>query len=406
MTTIIDTTTDATTIVHSYEVVNRAGFVNKLAEIVKRFKVDYTLVWGESYVSNIEVFRDEFYDVTFYPVEVSFSFEGFQIEGYKYLGCIKDNDKIGLFTIHGNDFTKDFNISKWIESFKVIPCHACNRKHSRSIGHLFQELATGEVKVFGSGCAKKYFGIDFSRLLNFFTSISAKYSEWNDVSYREVIGGKVFTKRILESIYFVLNRDGYYISKRQSEMERVMSTADMASELSTNTNPLVIQTVKDVVKDVDFSVLWNKSYTKDSNNKTEFEHNIEVIQTKLEIGAATVKDVGFIAFLVWQEFFKIDKTDDKKVFVIPEGVVEGSKIENITVKLVSIHSYTTQWGVSFINIFESDDVRYKCFSSVDYSSRFNIEKDLLIKKATVKSIEDDPKYGKSVIISRPSIKEV
>lgn len=397
-----------TAITHSFKVVNKPAFTDKLKSFARRFKVEYEIVWGETFREKVVIDPREGFEVmvTYHPCDVNFSFDHFQIEGFSYLGCIKDNDMMGFVTIHGSDLTVGLDLSDWVKSFKTIPCHACNRKHSRKIGHLFQETATGEIRVFGSSCAKKYFGINFDRVLRFYESININEDEWFESDMRDFAGGITSFKSILIDLYYLIDTYGY-VSRSKSDEERVLSTADQLILLKDSVGASYYVERDRIESTIDFSALWNKSYTKDVNNKSDFDHNVEVIQSKLRDGFIGRKDTGMVAFMVWNEFFRPAPVE-KVEYTIPEGVVAGDKIDKVVVEFAGVNSFDSTWGTTFINVFVSGNVRYKCFSSVNYQSRFGIEKGakLFIKKATVKDIEDNDKFGKSVIISRPSIHQL
>lgn len=400
-----------TTVIHHYEVINKTGFESKMKEFTRRFKVVYEVVWGTPKTREIEIAKGQIANITFHPCDVSFSFDHFKIDGFSYLGCIKDSESVGLFTIHGESVTKGMSVIDWIKSFRVIPCHACNRNHVRKIGHLFQEISTGTVKVFGSSCAKKYFGINFDSALSFFTSLNSKYNEWEESERYGFVSRIINTDTILKDIYYVINKYGY-ISKRIAGEEGRMSSSDMAIECYEKRGEVInnvvdIEEYKTITSNLDFTMVTEKSFTKDENNKSEFEYNVEVTQEKVRCNVLTNSDIGILTFLVWSVFFK-PESKDKVEFVIPAGVVEGSKVENLTVTYEGNFSFNGSWGTTFINVFTDGNVRYKCFSSIDFGSRHNVDKGgtLYIKKATVKSIEDDPKYGKSVVITRPSVLSV
>jgi hypothetical protein len=395
-----------TTIIHSYNVVDKAGFTNKLKELTKRFKVVYSLVWGTPYCETIEVRRDEFIDVWFSPVSVEFSFDSFKIEGYNYLGCIKDGDMLGFITIHGNDLLGSTLITDWVKSFETIPCHACNRKHSRKIGHIFYKIETDEFLVFGSSCAKKYFGINFDRILSFFEGFTSKMDDWDNESRGRCLASHMDSIKLLKDAYYIISKYGYTSVSAAREDEGVMPTSMIIGNFRNDPSMgkyKYASEIEEITKDIDFSTVWT---TPVITNNPEMNHNIGVIQEKMSRNLLGEKDFGWVSFMVWNLFFK-PAPAQALVYDLPEGLEVGDKIENITATFLGFVSYDGSWGVQFINMFESNNIRYKWFSSVNVAERFNVNKGdmVVIKKATIKKFEDDVKFGKSVIITRASIKE-
>ena len=392
-----------TIITHSYNVVDKPGFINKLKDLTKRFKVEYSLTWGDPYSETIEIRRDEFFEVWFTPVTVDFSFDSFKIEGYNYLGCIKDGDMVGFITVHGNDMVGD-NILDWIKSFEVIPCHACNRKHSRKIGHLFQKIDTNETLVFGSSCAKKYFGINFDRILSFFEGFRTKMKEWDDNSRGRHYSSHIDSISLLKDVYFIISKYGYTSVSAAREDEGIMPTSIVVGDFRNNSDNgkyKYISEIDELTKDIDFSSVWTTPVV---TKNVEMNHNLGVIQEKMSLNLLGEKDFGWVSFMVWNNFFKPAPTQ-ARIYTIPEGLEVGEKIENITATFLGFVSYDGTWGTQFINMFEADNVRYKWFSSVNVAGKYNIDKDavVVIKKATIKAFEDDAKYGKSVLVTRLSI---
>lgn len=394
-----------TEITRNFQVVRKHGFEAKMAELTRRYKVEFKVVWGEAFNESVEVARDEFIRVWFHPCTVTFSFEEFKIDGYTYLGNILDNDMIGLITIHGNDLTEGLDLSSWVKSFDGIPCHACNRRHVRKIGHVFMKDDTQELQVYGSGCAKKYFGINFDRVLSFFQNLGKRYDDWADMEFRTYVAYRVDSFVAIKDAYYCIAKYGY-TSKSRAEHESD-STA-WAVDSITDASREKLPDYEITTASIDPSVVWEKSYTKDPENKTDFEHNIEVIQEKLKFHLCGPKDFGWIAFMVYNEWFKPAPVE-KVEYELPEGVEVGDKIREKVVTFTSIKSFDNEWGRTYINELVCDNVRYKWFSSVSVAHKFEgIEfgKELFLKIGTVKKIEDDPKWGKSVILTRASLYEI
>lgn len=399
-----------TQVTRDYNIVNKAGFIEKMAELTRRYKVTYDIVWADSYTQEVEI-DDMKFNVRYFPVTVTFSFEEFRIEGYQYLGSIKDGDMIGLITLHGNDLTKDMNLSEFVSSFKAIPCNACNRKHVRKIGHLFLEEESGDVQVFGSGCAKKYFGINFDRVLSFFQNLQLRYDEWAGEYDQRFIRNLINTNKAVQVIYWAIEQYGY-ISKTKADMDTIQSTADIASELHCDRDwrRKMDDKLDILTKDVDIESAFTVCHTKDVNNKSDFEHNVEVIQEKMAEGLLTYKDFGWVSWVVYNQFFKPAPVA-KVEYTLPEGLFADDKIGGIPAKLTNVTWFDGRFGRTYINTFVQGNVRYKWFSTINVATKLNLDFEdvrengvkVTIKSATIKGFEDDVQYGKSVMITRAKV---
>lgn len=397
-----------TQITHSYNVVNKGGFEAKLAKIISRYKVETEVVWGEpSEITHEDPKTGARFPIWHYPVDVTFSFGEFKIEGYSYLGCIKDAEMMGLVTIHGVEHLQELNISEWVNSFSTIPCHACNRKHVRKIGHLFLNEETGKPEVFGSGCAKKYFGINFDRILSFYQNVNLKVDEWEEGQFNSFVRNHLDSNTIVKNAFYAIHTYGFLSKSASMNGREGLSTADHVAELlGTNHRNINRDEFTEITKDVDVSILWNKSYTKDSDNKSEFEHNIEVIQEKLKMHSCTYKDLGWVSYMVYNEFFKV--VVEKKEWTLPENLEVGKAATIGEVKMIDFKIFDTRHGTGRLYTFEQGNVRYKWFTSISLSTRYGMEvgDTINIKKATIKDLENDPTYGKAVLITRASVNEI
>ncbi|MCK5016857.1 MAG: hypothetical protein KAS32_07270, partial [Candidatus Peribacteraceae bacterium] len=284
-----------TQVSQTYNVVNKEGFLEKLGKLSQRYKVEFEVTWAEPYKEKLHLPHGDFeaepvpLTIWRFPCEVIFSFTEFKIEGHSYLGAIRDNDMMGLITIHGNNLTDGLDLSSWVKGFESIPCHKCNRKHKRTVGHLFREDKTGDVNVYGSGCAKKYFGINFDRILGFFETINLRFDEWFEEDYHRINRFHIDSEELLKQVYFIINKYGY-VSKTKAD-NYMESTAEFVTEfLENRPSGIKNEEIEKVSNGIDFSVLWNKSYVENESNKSNFDHNIEVIQEKMKYNHLSQKD--------------------------------------------------------------------------------------------------------------------
>jgi hypothetical protein len=373
-------------VILNFNIYDKEKFDTILSKIVKRYKVSYSLEWKETYTERFNGF-----DISIHPVEITLSASQYKIDGYTYLGCILDEDKVGLLTIHGNEKTTSLDIPEFVKSFKNIPCHKCNRKHVRKIGHLFLEEATNEIKVFGSGCAKKFFGIDFSKLLTLAERIDEGIERYND-DYLEYAKDNYFEFDFVSKvIYDEIKTYGYKSSSNDNSTKD--SVLDTLALISLNDFPKEkLSEIKAI--DKDFSILKTKEY--DLNG--EFGFNIKTIQEKIKHNYITVKSLGFLVWMIFDEFFK---TNNSKVEFVHGKWNKGDKLHNEKVKFDSVYTFNGSYGLTFIYTFVKDNVKFKWFTTKDLILEKNEE--LTITSGTVKDLEDS-KWGKNVIITRCKVK--
>lgn len=391
---------------HNFLVFDKQGFNSCLDKLTKRYKVEFNVKWGNS-VDDVAISDGEHFPITRYHVTVEFSFEEFIIKGYTYLGCIKDESRMGFITIHGNDLTKDMDLSKFVNSFDGIPCHNCNRKHSRKIGHVFQVDESGELIVFGSSCAKNFFGINFTRLLNFFEKVVVGIDEWDEDRIHNYGKNYVDFETVMKLCHTFINTYGY-VSVSKSKENDIISTSDDVKMALTFRLENLTKSMKDHFENlnIDFDIVGTKDFVNTNKSLSDFEHNILVVQEKIKNRCVTVGDIGLLSYMVFKTFFFKEKS--KVEYVLPEWE-KGHKLVKVPVVYDGVHSFEGHYGTTNIYTFITEDnIRLKWFTSIYLEDKLDtedIEKgDKFVLSASVKSLESNDKYGDSVIITRARVK--
>ncbi len=408
-----------TTITHEYKVTDKDGFIKQLNTIVKRYKASVEVIWGESFSSKIDIPNSyavsdtstfmsggNTITITIHPVTVNFDFDEFKIEGYSYLGCIKDELMMGLVTIHGNEALEGRDISDFVQSFDSIPCHACNHKHRRKVGHLFLHEETNEVQVFGSSCAKKYFGINFDRLLNFFERINTSFAEgWDDDFIRGAFDKRIDWKSVASLAFYEISKSGYVSGRKAQEQSR-MSTGECVREICNGNEELFTKEMKDEYNEMDIpnmDILSTKEYVTKTEGLNDFEHNLLILQESMRANMVTYKNYGWIAFMVWNEFYKeVETPKEAKVeYTIPEWAEKGVRIKKNQMPLDCVVEAVKKgegaYGVWYLYTFVTGDICLKWFASRD--QELEVGQNVTLNGFSVKQTEDN-QYGKSVAITR------
>lgn len=395
--------------VREFEVFNVEGFKAQIEKLTKRYKVQFSVIPG-SVVSRTEENCFGVFDYSAQKMSVVFTVPGYKIEGFDYLGCIKD-EGVEVMTIHGSDKMGDLNVSTFVKEMKSIPCHNCNKKHIRKIGHIFMVRETGEFIVFGSSCAKNYFGLDFVKILSMFERVKIGVEDWDGDARYSHFSSIVDFEKVSKLAYYIIGSDKFhpYTSNIQAENRNTMSTSDMVKDVMSRPadyqkmialDPEFWESI-----DIDFSEIAEYPFTDKIGNLSTFEHNVQAVQEKIRLNCVGASDIGLLTWMVNKVYFT--KKEDKVVYVLP-SLSKGDKIVSAVLTLDHIHEYQSSYGLQKIYTFIDIDnkVRYKWFTSVNIKTTIpdlEIGMKVLVKAATVKELEDDPKYGKSVIITRAKV---
>ena len=83
-----------------------------------------------------------------------------KVEGYTYIGSVVPLTDDYALVAPSEEFRENFEVLDKIKTtVSKEKCAGCNRVAERGIYYVFREDATGELKKFGSNCAKRYLGI-------------------------------------------------------------------------------------------------------------------------------------------------------------------------------------------------------------------------------------------------------
>ena len=398
---------------------NISTFNQTVKDICKKFKVEYQISYSEKFV----LYRREDesgnkHDILGITATVIIpEIEKLSNTGFTYLGCIKQEE---ILSVHPTSFaeTKGVSLSSLKAEIETFPCHECGKKIVRHIIHVFEENATGKITVYGSGCAVKKFGVDLSRLVEklaylqemvnanefdriggrgvipFYVEKWAKIAFYNVAKYGYVTGKKAYneggraTSQSINDDYVILNMHPMDMSKYDKERK---------DELVAN--------IPSYPVDVDAMVEWANSYVA-TLEENDFSFNIKSVVDLMNDGYISPRFSGFATYVVfkyWND--NIKPKEEKNIYNTDYTDIEvGQKIKNFEVEIVGLYTYESYYGIQHIYTLRGqDDRKYKWFSGKELS---NTNGKYKISSATVKSLENDPKYGKAVVITRARMKEV
>jgi len=392
---------------------SKEALEEKVAEVSKKFKVTYEIEYSEKKeVGKTSImapvgnsFQKMPVPVYGYDVVITFdAFEKFINTGFSYLGCIKDD---GVVTVHSNG---EYDLSTLEEEIKTFPCHECGRKIVRNIIHAFREDATGNVKVFGSTCAKKRFGVNINALLAKFENIkSGIQGQFDDDIMSDPFGGGgsryVYTKSetFIRLCYNEIFTYGYVSKSKAALDENKISTADFI--LSQCVRLLTKETYDQFIAECDriefnYDDFLAKAETIVADMDGEFGYNMKSVFEHIKEGVIIPRIAGFVAYLVflYAQAKKVEMRDKTEWNTDYSDLAAGDKIKKLRVKIIDKHSFESYYGTTCIYTMRGmdDNIKYKWFTGKNY----DIGTDLLVTSCAIKELQDDPKYGKAVVITR------
>jgi hypothetical protein len=346
-------------------------------------------------------------------ITVSFSFPSYKIEGFTYLGCVKNEVNMGFITVHGNELAGENTLSTFVKDLEKIPCSHCGKNHKRIIGHIFRQDETGDLKVYGSQCAKDYFGVDFAKLVT-------SYPKMIESCFCGCSNGPDYVNRSVASAiaYYFITKTGYV--SRAACSDRNPATSDDIKNTYCAFNSMcklsgaaliyyreLHKEVFEMAKDINFE---EKIAAFEVEGNNDFSYNIRTVKAKYLADRLTYRDLGFFGYLVNMIFFKEVKKAEKVVYNDNPSYNEGDKISGLELTFkekkcferTSFSYYDS--GISYLYKFVDEKTMtvFTWFSANEIN--FELNQVLEVKKATVKKIDRNEKYGVQVVLTRVSFK--
>ena len=229
-------------------------------------------------------------------------------------------------------------------------CDHCKTNRNRK-KVIIVKSKDGEYKVIGSNCAKEFLGVDGEALITYAGLLKTVFF----LDFKEIgqdnRGENWDLKEVIEISIKIIDNYGYYNSK---STEACPTKDELISVL--NSNKFDFQKnlkVEDVLK------FWLEKEIESS-----FDQNIKTI---IEAGYCNSKTIGFVAYMYEGYRRSLVKKAISQDFEYV-GMV-GEKI-TVSVKLVKVSSYETQYGVKHIHTFVSDNGMFVWNTDQDHSKSF------------------------------------
>lgn len=398
--------------------VNVKEFESTVKDICKKFKLEVSFSYGDKILLYVDR-EDESNPVDVFGYDVALiipELEKMTNTGFSYLGCIKNEEAITIHpSVRATD--KEFSLSSLKAEIENFPCVECGKKITRKIIHVFENDTTGEVTVYGSGCAVKKFGFDLTKLAHKFDFINTSINEGGF----DRMGGRGY--EVIDAIewsrisYYLINEYGYVSGSKAQYDETVSSTKSetwgiyqaLRSKGTSNWEREIKATMPAKLKDCGFDYEAFRAYVTNyvaSLEDGDFSFNISAVANLLEDGLVSPRMSGFNAYIVFKYWYDVIRVAVEKITFNTDytGMNDGDKIKNVKVQVLGHYSFEGRFGTTYIYTMKGveNNIKYKWFSG----NIVEIGKEYIISSATIKELEDHEKYGKSVVITRARTKEV
>lgn len=423
----------------------KEAFIALLKSTCKKFKVEYTVDFSDEFVLRSEkIAHGDYIEESGYGDFVSFK-QDFEIRevkgyiatvtlpdlavermkdtGYAYLGCIKNSEAV---TVHPTSYAKEkgFSLSSLKEEIATFPCAECGRKVTRVIIHVF-EGPEGDIAVYGSGCAVKKFGIDFTSVMDRFEKVYNDISAaWGEDGFSYGSNGSsnnyYYAPFFAFMCFFHIFKNGYMSGSKAWDLgaESTKEQTCQAIYLLNDSKGSAYEKKKLAVETKQFAedckLVWDEFVAwipefKETLNDDDFGFNMSAACDQMIDKTVSQRMAGFAAYLVFR--YWEDRLSPKE----PEiewnedysNMNVGDKIKDfgpLVVEVVGLFAKETQWGTTRIYTLRdiNTDIKYKWFSS---SKVLDEDETQEIYSGSIKSFQDDPKFGKAVILTRCRVRQ-
>ena len=297
-------------------------------------------------------------------------------------------------------------------------CEHCNHNRKRNLTYILKS-ADGETKQVGSTCLKSFLGIDPLSVIGsygFANMIDELFEGFGHSSYCKPIWELADLGPVIVSI---LSHDGF-ISSNQSQYDGGLKTADSiihfiapSSDLRKNAGwqewAEKIQPTEEHIKMFEAvrNRLSDRILDDYRNNPTKLDSFAFKLGIILNRDAAEYNDLQILAAAVNREasFIAKEKMESNKPKKIDEfyPCQVGDKIQ-IEVAIEMVRHVESFYGSSLlVKMLDAEGHSFSSFYSG--SCEEFVPGSKVVLKGTVKKLQDDPKWGKAVMLNRIRVME-
>lgn len=355
-------------------------FENKISKIRK--KVTVTIHSVREYIVT-ETHKGIPYQKKMLDYNIDFP-EIYKIDGYEYLGGMKNNNGSNIF------FGDNETLCNEVNDSLVYRCHHCGKKTANRVSKFFfRKTDTDEIVHFGSTCVKDYFGIDVynaisvvSRFVNDLSDDEGDFVEYNGTRMHR----GMYHHNMMSYLITYFSMGNPYVSKRKAEESDMVSTSSlildyMFGKEGRNEWRKLIENY-----DLDYSDINQirediYRYMTERQEESNFDYNLK--KSFLDFS----DNMGLLTYGVFEYYNTFQRKIEDIIRKNKTAHLEyynGDMIENERVKIVSFGTCNTMYGISNIVNFENKQYKFTWFTRVNIDS-LEEGNEYKIKKAQIKS---------------------
>lgn len=322
-----------------------------------------------------------------------------------------------------SSFSDNENLSEF--AIGKHTCFHCMKDMNRNKLFVIKNSITNERKLVGSSCVKDFIGHDLASALFIAGLTHESFYPMIDEEKAETSLRLDFV--IQNSLGAIISQNGFYYSKKSvREGKRDSCTCDLViNNIVLLFNPSNYETPfnfeSDVIKEDTQKILseMEQLVNKITELESDFERNIAIIRNNSVVPEKYISYVvGFVG--TWWTRNKGPTKNENDIFYYDPLKSEylgsvGDKIEIFIAVEKVVESNSSFGGYLIFGHQMMTNNRFMLYSSkvnelftVEYNDRHDIDikwkdKNIYKIRATIKSVSDNEKYGKSTMLSRGKI---
>jgi len=288
-------------------------------------------------------------------------------------------------------------------------CDHCNHKRYRRNTYIIQNKLTGQYKHIGSACLKDFLGHQnphhIAKWFTYITDFNELVDELNNnhVNFVEFIP----VNDILKISTFMISKYGYVSNSKAAKVNmdcddnEIIPTSDHVLEYLYN--PKIVKKCDDIPNQTEIiNAAINNVKTMDQNSDY-----VKTLNSILEEKFVKARHIGYVVSIIGVYLNKIEKEKEITENKLNEWFGEIKKRIDHQVKIISISTYDTEWGIAYrIKMIDDKGRLFVWFASNlpydEFGQVMLIEDQSYILKMTIKN-HSEYKGRKQTIVNRCKI---
>ena len=297
------------------------------------------------------------------------------INGYTFLAKAEPLQE-GVNLIHSHNTEYDFTNYRSM----ALTCEHCNINRFRIFYYLIQNESDESVKMVGHNCLANYISQpNAESIASFYNDLLMDSEESRDDISEDYIKhtDSVFSlDSFLSYAFQVVEIKGYISAKNEDLQTGILSTKTLTCNEYFGYNKMIItDETKEAVKKIIETV---KDELTKKINLNEYENNILRL---IEANRMKINHAGYVVSIIplYNRLTDVTSQATESQYI---GEI-GQKMESIKAVVTYYNNIPTQYGITHLYKFNSDNNVITYFSSNDLN--LNVNDDVIITKATVKT---------------------